>query len=305
MAHGRVKHDDRHAAGQAISITDDNRAAAAAPGWRARLSLAAARRSTRSALVERAHTGPLYIQRALYPEPDHTAHVMILHPPGGLVQGDEIDIAVRAEPEAGLLVTTPSAGKFYKTPAGGTRQTVRLNTADNAALEWLPQEAILFDGAHVGLGLTADLAATSRAIIWDSVVFGRPAIDERLVAGGLDSDLHIAIDGRPVFAERTRVPGLSTSPLQDAAWGLDGAVAMGTLVAYCPEGFCDGQTRTLRDALVADGGRCAITRVDELMVVRALGASMSFVRHTLVQAWQTLRPWVMGKPAVAPRIWST
>lgn len=256
-------------------------------------------------LLRRRHSGPLYIQRALYPESDYTAHVMILHPPGGLVQGDQIDIRARAAAGAGLLVTTPSAGKFYKTPAGGTRQAVRLATGPEARLEWLPQEAILFDGAHVRLALAVDLDPTSRAILWDSVVFGRPAIAERLVDGGLDSDLAIAIDGRPVFSERTRVPGLATSHLQDAAWGLDGAVAMGTLVAYCPEGFDEQQTRVLREAVVAEGGRCAITRVDELMVVRALGLSAAFVRQTLARAWQTLRPWVMGKPAVAPRIWST
>ena len=300
-----VKQGLQRTSGPTISAIPKPYSMPPTPGWQATLNIAAARRGDKSALTQRSHTGPLYIQRALYPEADHTAHVMILHPPGGLVQGDQIDIQARAGAEAALLITTPSAGKFYKTPAGGTAQNVRLAAEPGARLEWLPQEAILFDGAHVTLGLTADLDAASRAIVWDSVVFGRPAIGERLQQGSLDSQLRVTLDGQLIFSERTRVPGLSASPLQDAAWGLDGAIAMGTLVAYCPEGFTEQHTRALRETLVAEGGRCAVTRVDALLVVRALGRSTAYVRQVLIQAWQTLRPWVMDKPAVAPRIWST
>tara|TARA_B100001079_G_scaffold262639_1_gene264971 strand:+ start:2507 stop:3280 length:774 start_codon:yes stop_codon:yes gene_type:complete len=255
--------------------------------------------------VRRRHTGPLYIQRALYPEDDGTAHLMLLHPPGGLVQGDRIDIDIETTDAASVLVTTPSAGKFYRTPATGTHQHVRLHAGPNSRLEWLPQEAILFDGADVALSLDVDLSADSRVIVWDSVVLGRPAIGERLTHGHLDTRLDVRLEARTIFSERTRVPGLADSCLQDARWGLDGAIAMGTLIAYRPETFVAQDIEALRELAVSCDGQYTVTLVDELLVVRALGQSSRFVRETLALAWHALRPRVMGKPAVAPRIWAT
>ncbi|RJS94255.1 urease accessory protein UreD [Salinisphaera sp. Q1T1-3] len=276
------------------------------PHWLARLALAFARRGPRSVLVRRRHDGPLYVQRALYPEADGTPHLMLLHPPGGMVQGDRIEIEAHVAAAAQALITTPSASRFYRMPATDTTQTVWLVVGADAMLEWLPLEAILFDGARVRNTLSLQLDSRARAIAWDIVTFGRPAIGERLTHGALDTRLRVSIDAQPVLDERTHVPGLAKSDLQDAVWGLDGARVMGTLVAYRPEGFDEKDSTAVREAAAAVVDvRIGITRVDGLLLVRALGAAPTAVREALSAVWAVLRPRVAGKPVVAPRIWST
>jgi urease accessory protein len=41
------------------------------------------------------------------------------------------------------------------------------------------------------------------------------------------------------------------------------------------------------------------------LVVRALGSNVEGVRAKLIRAWQVLRPSIVGRDAVTPRIWAT
>src|SRR5205823_4869319 len=98
-----------------------------------------------------------------------------LHPPGGLVGGDELTIDVEVGAGAHALVTTPAASKVYRTSGPTARQTQRLRVADGATLEWLPQEAIVYDGARAELQTRVDLERGGRFIGIDAVCFGLPA----------------------------------------------------------------------------------------------------------------------------------
>ena len=121
-------------------------AAAAREGWQASLRLGFAPRAARTALVHREQRGPLAVQRPFYPEGD-TCHLYLLHPPGGVVGGDRLDIEARTTGEAHALVTTPGATKFYLSAGHTAHQTQRLRVGAGGALEWLPQENIFFPGA--------------------------------------------------------------------------------------------------------------------------------------------------------------
>ncbi len=94
----------------------------------------------RTRLVERTHTGPLVVQRPFHPEGD-PCHVYLVHPPGGVVGGDELRIDVQVDAGAHALITTPAATKFYRCDGRVSSQTQELRAA-GATLEWLPQENI-------------------------------------------------------------------------------------------------------------------------------------------------------------------
>src|SRR5688572_29619963 len=113
--------------------------------WRAELELRYERRGARSVLASRRHDGPLVVQKPLYPEGDAVCHTLVVHPPAGIAGGDELSLDVRAEDAAHALLTTPGAAKWYRSAGPWAHQQVKLSAGKGACIEWLPQEAILFD----------------------------------------------------------------------------------------------------------------------------------------------------------------
>ncbi len=112
------------------------RAQAEPEGWRAELRLGFARSGERTVLAERRHVGPLQVQRPFYPEGGRFCHVYVLHPPGGVVGGDELRLDVDVAGHAHALVTTPAAGKFYRSRGPRALQLQILRVAPHASLEW-------------------------------------------------------------------------------------------------------------------------------------------------------------------------
>src|SRR5687768_5578343 len=82
--------------------------------WQARLELAFEKRTDKTVVAHRRHSGPLTIQKPFYPEPAGVCHVYLLHPPGGVAGGDRLELDVAVAAGAHVLITTPAAGKFYR-----------------------------------------------------------------------------------------------------------------------------------------------------------------------------------------------
>jgi urease accessory protein len=271
------------------------------PGWRAELQLRFAAGAGPTRLVERRHLGPLVVQRPFHPEglgAGDPCHVYLVHPPGGVVGGDALRIDVRVDPGAHALLTTPAATKFYRCEARESSQTQDLRAA-GASLEWLPQENIFYRGADVRAATRAHLDASSRFIGWEINCLGLPARDEPFDRGMLKLDLELWREGAPVFLDRLRLRGESRA--RGAIWGLAAQEAVGTLLATParPE-----QAEAIR-ALIAGLPLAAASLVDGVLVVRALAPQAEAVRHLFIAAWRLLRPGIIGREAVAPRIWNT
>lgn len=265
-------------------------------GWLAQLDLAFAPRAGRTRLVHRRHVGPLAVQRPFYPD-GPVCHVYLLHPPGGVVGGDQIGIRVECSSGSHVLLTTPAAGKFYRSDGREARQTVHLHVGADAALEWLPQENIAFDGALARVQTTIELSAGSRFIGWEAACLGRPAAGESFDHGLLDLRFHCSADGRPLLIERLR---LDQAALR-AASGLRGHSLVGSLYAYPGT---PGLVELLREQ-VGDGDRWGVTLVDGLLVCRALADRAGELRRLFARIWTLLRPAILDRAAVAPRIWAT
>src|ERR1700676_4400224 len=84
--------------------------------WPAELHLRFARRQARTVLVERRHSGPLTVQKALYPEGEQICHAVIVHPPGGIAGGDELLFEIDLEANRRGVVAPPGAPKGNKRP---------------------------------------------------------------------------------------------------------------------------------------------------------------------------------------------
>jgi urease accessory protein len=258
-------------------------------GWRAELALEFARAGTKSVLARRTSEGPLVVQKALYPEGEKVCHAIVVHPPGGIAGGDELFLAVKSKAHA--VLTTPGAAKWYRSAGPWARQKLSFEVED--ALEWLPRETIVFDGALAQLECEIRLGKLARYIGWEIVCLGRTGSGERFAGGQLKTDTRIYREQDLLWVERGTIDGggrLLHSPV-----GLDGKTVFGTLVATCDSSTVLQQCRPI----------AAVTQLPGLLVARYLGDSTEDALRCFTALWRVLRPAILGREAVEPRIWST
>ena len=286
----------------AVLIETDVLAAPAREGWRARLQLEYAVARARTALTRRTHSGPLIVQKALYPEGPEVCHTLILHPPGGIVGNDMLAVDVKLNTGAQVLITMPGATKWYRTPDAAATQHLDVEVGAGATLEWLPPETIVFDRAAVRMHTSVDVAAGGAYLGWEVLCLGRTASGETFNAGDIRQTTEISVGGELLWSERCRLDG--GSRLLASAAGLGGAPVSAILLAA-------GQTAT--SALVAkcrgiklDGpARSGITAMPNIFVARYLGHSSEQAKCYFIDLWRLLRPCFTGREAVTPRIWTT
>lgn len=266
-----------------------------ATGWQASLRLTYAHRAGRTVLAAREQSGPLTVQRPFYPDGPTVCHTYVLHPPAGIVGGDRLALVAAVDSGSHALLTTPGASRFYFSRGRVATLTQDLAVAPGATLEWLPQETLVFDGAHARARTRIDLAGDARVVAAEIVGLGRPALGERYAHGTLDLALELWRNGAPLLLERWR--GLDGAP------GVGEQAALATLLAAPAD---DMALACARDVLVRDGmPLAAATLLGDVLVCRALAAHCEPLLNLTRALWSALRPSVVGRQAVAPRIWRT
>ncbi|MFB1488092.1 MULTISPECIES: urease accessory protein UreD [unclassified Thiocapsa] len=271
----------------------------AGTGWQASLKLEIALRHGRSRVVGKHQLGPLTIQRPFYPE-GAPCHLYLLHPPGGVVGGDRLELEVRVGGRAHTLITAPGATKFYRSVGPLGLQTQRLVVAAGGVLEWFPHENIIFPGASCRLSTQVALSGDARFAGWEIHCLGRPAIGERFGEGRAEIAMTLSRDDRPLLDDRLRVAGTSSL---DGPAGLRGFPVSATFLATgADRDDLEIARRRLTDAV---GYPVGATLIDDILVIRALALEVEPVSRLFVALWCDLRPSLLGLSASAPRIWAT
>lgn len=268
--------------------------------WRAELDLAFERRGDKTVLAARRHDGPLVVQKPLYPEGDATCHAIVVHPPAGVAGGDELEIEARAGAGAHALLTTPGAGRWYRSAGPWARQVLRFEAADGACIEWLPQETIVFDGARADLRTEVRLAAGARFIGWEVLCFGRTGSGEKFAGGECRLRTRVTREDRPLWHEQGCIE--AGGALMTAAAGLGGRTVCGTFYAAAELG---PEHLAACRPLVPAAGEAAVTLLPGVLLARYLGDSSEAAKRHFTQLWRVLRPAIAGREAVEPRIWRT
>jgi urease accessory protein len=259
-----------------------------AQSWKASLSLGFTAQGERSVLTRREQDGPLVVQKPLYPEGEGVCHAIIVHPPGGIAGGDELALDVRCERGSHAVLTTPGAGKWYRSAGACARQSLDFDI--EGTLEWLPRETIVFDGALAELNTNIDLGEGARFIGWEIVCLGRRGSGERFERGRLQLSTRIDRRDRTLFIDKGEIE--AGGRLMHSPAGLGGRSVFGMLIA------------------TYDGGRIAcpdlaVTQLPGLLVARYLGDSSEQALRAFTALWKLVRPSVCGRAAIEPRIWST
>ena len=270
--------------------------------WRANLDLSFSCRDDRTVLAARSHRGPLQIQKALYPEGPEVCHVTVLHPPGGLAGGDVLAVGARLNSGSRVCLTTCGATKWYRCPRVGAQQQLHFSIAAGGALEWLPRENILFDGSQAAMQLDVELAPSAQFLGWEILCLGRRACGEVWRSGGLRLRTHIRQAGRPLWSERANI--LADSGFDSSPVGLSGFSVSGTLVAAGSDIGAEllGACRTVVPS--GHDSRVGVTRLPSVFIARYLGHSSQDAFNWFASLWAVLRPALLNRPAIAPRIWA-
>lgn len=273
--------------------------------WLARLDLDYTLESERS-VARYLHQGPLRILQSLYPEGDAVCHNVLVHPPSGLVGGDTLDMQVTVGAGAHGLVTTPGATRFYRSEAGLATQQVHARLESGARLEWLPLEAIAYNGCDGLNRAVFDLAPGAEMMTWDITALGLPAADLPFAQGTFRQ--HLEIPG--VWLERGTLSA-TDNRLMNSQLGLAGQRCMGTLVFVAGSAIAaERSERALncaRDLLEASPLRLtagATSPHKQVIVLRVLSPLTEPAMQLLGQVWAAWRHEMWGMSGTVPRLWN-
>ena len=258
-------------------------------------------RAGRTALSHLYQRDPL---RVLFPRPgrgDPTTAVLVTTS-GGMVGGDSHSIAVRAGAGTELLGTPQAAEKVYGSAGPDCRVSVRLEAKADAALEWLPQETILFDGARLRRDTAIYAASGARVLAGEMLVLGRQARGETLTHGLARDTWDIHRDGRLVWAEALHLDG-DIAALTARAACLGRSAALATAV-YVGDDAAD-RLETARALLApTDGVMAGASVVNGLLVARWTALRPDALRRTFGAFWSGMRAALFNRPEALPRIWN-
>jgi len=232
------------------------------------------------AVLDRLHmSGSL---KALFPR-GPAPQAILINVAGGLTGGDRMEIAATAGEGSRLALTTQSAERVYRAAGGRARVRTHLRVASGAALDWLPQETILFDGGALDRALRADLAPDARFLLVEPVVFGRAAMGETVVRADFRDRIEVRRGGRPLWLDAIRLDGAVAARLARPAVA-GGGVAMAALLYVAPDAAAHlGPVRAL---LPATGGASLVA--PDVLVLRLVAADGFGLRAHLLPVLERL-----------------
>jgi len=219
---------------------------------------------------------------------------VLINTAGGLTDGDAYAITAAAPARTALTLTTQAAEKVYRAAGVAARLDADLTLGDGAALAWLPQETILYDGGRLTRTLTIDMAASARLIACEMLVLGRTAHGETVRAGRLSDRWRIRRDGRLVYADDFRIEGDVAAAGRGGATLASGRATASLILAAEDAG---DRLEAVRGVLGGFDIAAGASSWDGLLAVRAVAGDAQVLRSAVVAVLNLLAGGV-------PRVWS-
>lgn len=276
-----------------------------AQGWKGSLHLDYRLSESGQTTLRHHHTGPMRVFKSLYPQGPQICQTVLIHPPGGLVGGDVLNITAELKPGAHALISTPGATRFYASDQHMAAQQVQFRLHAGSRLEWCPLETLAYPGCKAHNHLSVQLDPGAEMIGWDVTSLGLPASDKAFDQGIYTQTIEI----EPIWLEQARIDAHDRL-LMNGKLGLNGYRALGTCW------FASGSDMpTTRIEQLTDACRTALPQSSsnlllgvtapnpQVVVVRALSHQTEPILQAFQAIWRQLRPCAWGLEAEPPRIW--
>lgn len=229
---------------------------------------------------------------------------VLLTTSGGLVAGDQVEIAVTLGEGAAVQVTGSAAEKIYRSTGATTRVDQTLSAGAGGWLEFLPPEAILFDNSRLRRTTRVELADGAGFLGGGIFVFGRIAMGERFTAGLLHEAWELYRGGKLLWGDALHAEDDVAGTMADAAC-FAGAEACATLILVPGDGDARGLVGSAREVQrlsASPGMRAGVTTVNGVLIARWLGKAEA-LRRAYVNLACHLRHATMGLPPRLSRLW--
>ena len=276
--------------------------------WFAQLELGFKGAENRTVLEHRKHHGPVRVQKMLWPEKTGVCHAIIVHPPAGIAGGDHLTFQMSAEQAAHALVTTPGAGKWYKTNQKQAFQHIDITVKDASIFEWLPQETMLFNGAHANSETRVILEDAASFIGWDMLVLGCQARHETFIEGSYQNRFQLYRNNKLLVTDRLSFSG--NDRWLSSCLGMNGHAVMASFWAVPPEKFrskfyLDQQIDQIRELIMRMDIKVTLTLLDDVVTARYLGDDVRQCHDAFAAIRAKLRRDWFDLDEEFPRIWRT
>ena len=268
----------------------------------------AQQQTARTILQHRRHHGPVRIQKMLWPESNGICHAIIVHPPAGIAGGDHLTFDMQVDANAHTLVTTPGAGKWYRTNGKQAFQHIHIRLNDNAIFEWLPQETMLFDGAKASSETIVHLDAAASFIGWDMLVIGRQARDEQFAQGAYQNRFQLWRKDKLLVADTLNFKG--NDRWLSSCLGMNGHAVMGSFWAVPPEKYrasfyLEQHLDLIRELIMRMDVPITLTLLGDVVSARFLGDDVRQCHDGFAAIRARLRRYWFDLEEAFPRIWRT
>ena len=245
---------------------------------------------------------PFKIQRPFYPEGKSRCHSVILHTAGGIVGGDILKQNIRLLPHSQVLITTPAATKIYRSAEKKAIQEIKINLEENSYLEYLPQEAIVFNQAQFQQKMIVSLSENTSFLTWEINRFGRSARGENFTDGRWVSEVEIWQGKKPLWIDRKYLQG--DRDHFDSLNGLNKKPVVGSLI-FISEMQIDDLILLIRKLIEQKFTYKSIhiTSIQKGILCLYQGDSVNLCKDMFISIWQLLRQRQDLNFKIKPRVW--
>ena len=221
---------------------------------------------------------------------------------GGMVGGDRYSLEISIEQGAALLFTGQAAEKVYRSSGSEVTVETMIHVGSEAALSWLPQGTILFNGCKLRRYTAFDLDKNARLLVGEIVMFGRRAMGEKLSCGFFHDDWRVRVSGRLVWADAFRLEGETAATLAHPA-ALAGSCVMANCIYVADNAI--SQLDFAREIIRKSDStvRTGVSAFNGALFIRWLGDDGAALRRSYGDFWSLFAERVSMPGSRLPTIW--
>lgn len=192
----------------------------------------------RTALATQSFRAPFHVSKPYWDAETQTLLVQVVNPTAGILAGDRLESTIVVEPEAALLVTTPSASRVFKMKSGTAESRQHFAVAPGGWLEVMPEPLVPHRGCSYRQTTRIEVVPGGAVFFADLHMPGRIAYGEAWEWQRLCLETEVRLGGELILRERFDHAGAELRELAELA-GSGPSACFGNVVLIAAPGESD------------------------------------------------------------------